>query len=745
MIEWNEIYANPRVRYAAKVTGCGAAACLLATVQLNGMSVPLNTALAAAVSPACGAAVLAGSALSYALTGLLQKQPALLCAVAVTAVLRWILGTQSSPRTAAMLAAGSTMLSAVIFALAGLINGSGWIPWICGSVLAGTLGWCIRQVLARCAGGLPVRLHEADRLPFSACYVFCIAALCSVRLLSVGFGEILAAFVTLTAAKRYRSGGGILCGTLSALALMLADTGTAGYAAMLPVAGYAAGIAAGHASGFVYLIFQAICAVGLILSQQSIGISGAWVGGMIGGLIFLFLPAQQLADAVLQWSDSEADLAALTAARMEFLSHSIAGVRGAAEQIAGMMQKNTETVDPADKVCESVCSKCRSRALCWESGDDETRRCFRKLSQAAPAAKLTAPFHCVQPDQVAAEFARTKRQNLSARALTARLRESQKLLFSQMQITEELLQRAGQHPKKTYHRELTRYVSDMLDRFQVPVRAAAVSTGENQRMLIELYADQNAELDPELIAEYLSDALQKPLAYSGSETAGDERRILLQSAGGFSVTTAAAQCAVHEDEPCGDCWDTFTDSDGAFYLAVSDGMGSGKHAALDAKIVLSDFRQLVQSGMDCKEAARMINALMMTKSGDERFATLDVAKICTDTASVTLYKYGAGPTFIRHGGRVTLYQAVSNPIGILPDAEPYTTDMKLERGDMLVLLTDGLDDKLFPYIRQTMQQGGDLQAMTHAVCAKVQRSAKGAPPDDVTVLAAAISAAVIDD
>ena len=141
----------------------------------------------------------------------------------------------------------------------------------------------------------------------------------------------------------------------------------------------------------------------------------------------------------------------------------------------------------------------------------------------------------------------------------------------------------------------------------------------------------------------------------------------------------------------------------------------------------------------------MINALMMTKSGDERFATLDVAKICTDTASVTLYKYGAGPTFIRHGGRVTLYQAVSNPIGILPDAEPYTTDMKLERGDMLVLLTDGLDDKLFPYIRQTMQQGGDLQAMTHAVCAKVQRSAKGAPPDDVTVLAATISAAVIDD
>ncbi len=744
MIEWNELRTEPRVRYAAKVTGCGVAACLLATVQLNGMSVPLNTALAAAVSPACGAAVLAGSAASYALTGLLQKQPALLCAVAVTAVLRWILGIQPGAKTSAMLAAGSTFISAVIFALAGLINGTGWIPWICGSILAGALAWCIRQVMTRFGTGLPVRLHEADRLPFAACYVFCVAALCAVRLMRVGFGEMLAAFVTLTAAKRYRTGGGMICGTLSALALMLADTGTAGYAAMLPAAGFAAGCLAGHSAGMLYLVFQAIGAAGLILSRQSAEISGAWVGGLIGGLGFLILPAAQLADRLLQWSDSGADLAALTEARMQFLSQSIAGVRGDAERIAGLMNAGETAADPAARVCETVCSRCRSRALCWESGDDEAARCFRRLAEEAPSAKLKAPFNCVQPDRVTAEFTKTKRQELTARTLTARLRESQKLLFSQMQITEALLSRAVQPPQKTYHRELTRFVSDALERCGIPVRAAAVSTGGNARMLIELYADRDAELDPELIADCLSEALQKPLSFCCAESAGDEQRLLLRTAGGYCVTTAAAQCAVHEDEPCGDCFDTFTDGDGDFYLAVSDGMGSGRRAALDAKIVLSDFRQLVQSGMECKEAARMINALMMTRSGEERFATLDVAKICTETATVTLYKYGAGPTFIRHAGRITLFQAATDPIGILPDAEPFTTVMQLERGDMLCLLTDGLDEALFPYIRQAMTKGGDLQTMAHAVCAKATRSAKGDPKDDVTVLAAAVSAAVSD-
>ena len=115
-----------------------------------------------------------------------------------------------------------------------------------------------------------------------------------------------------------------------------------------------------------------------------------------------------------------------------------------------------------------------------------------------------------------------------------------------------------------------------------------------------------------------------------------------------------------------------------------------------------------------------------------------------ETATVTLYKYGAGPTFIRHAGRITLFQAATGPIGILPETEPFTTVMQLERGDMLCLLTDGLDEMLFPYIRQAMQKGGDLQELAHAVCAKAQRSAKGEPRDDMTVLAAAVSAAVVD-
>lgn len=745
MIEWKQLRERPRLLHVMGLAGCALTACLLAAARFNGLQLPLNAAFAAALSPAGGIAVLAGSLATYALTGTLTRQPVLLCAIALTTIIRWILGVRQNPRTAAMLAAGSTFLAAIIFGMAGMVTGRDWLLWIFGSALAGGVAGCIRRVLARFENGLPVLLPEGDMPAFAVCYVLALAAICSLRVMTVGFGEMLAAFVILTAAKRYRMTGGVVCGTLSACALLLADANTAGYAAILPTAGFLIGYLAAKSAGVSYLAFQACGVVSLMLSQWNTAVSNAWVGGMIGGLIFLFVPAVQIADAVLQWSDSEADLAALTEARMDFLSHSIAGVRGSAERIANMMAKGESPADPAETVCKAICDQCRSHALCWESGDDETKECFQKLSKAGLKEDLRAPFGCVKPDLVTEEFSRMKRQNAVTKNLAARLRESQTLLFSQMRITEELLRRAGQQTRKTYHRELTRFVTDVLEKYDIPFHAAAVSTAENQRMLIEIYAPADAEVDTELVTECLHDALQKPLQCCGTERAGDEQRLILQTAGGYSVTTAAAQCAVHEDEPCGDCWDTFSDSDGAFYLAVSDGMGSGRHAAVDARIVLSNFRQLVQSGMDCKTAARIINAIMLTKSGEERFATLDVAKICTDTAAVTLYKYGAGPTFIKHGNRITLCQAATNPIGILPLAEPYTTVLKLERGDMLFLLTDGLDDSLYPYIRQRLQQGGDLQTLAHTVCAKAQRDAKGAPRDDVTVLAASISGTVIDE
>ena len=301
MIEWNALREDPRIMTAAKLAGCALGACMLSLAEFGGMPVPVNSALAAALSPAGGIAVLCGSALTFALTGMLHTQPAQLCALALVTIIRWLFCIGDSPRKAALLAAGSSLLSSVIFALAGLTSTGEWILWLIGSTLAGGLAFCIRQVFTRFESGFPVRLHEGDALCFSVGYVVAVSALCALTLLRISFGELLAGFVILTAARRYRMTGGVLCGTLSALAMVLADGSTAGYAAVLPAAGFAAGYLAGHSGFLSYLVFQAFGTLSIMLSGWSTAAANSFVGGLIGGLAFLFLPAVPLADAVMQW------------------------------------------------------------------------------------------------------------------------------------------------------------------------------------------------------------------------------------------------------------------------------------------------------------------------------------------------------------------------------------------------------------------------------------------------------------
>ncbi|MBQ4345828.1 MAG: SpoIIE family protein phosphatase [Oscillospiraceae bacterium] len=737
MLTLTNVQERPQIMRCLTLTGCAVAACLLAAAQFNGMTLPLCSGLAAALPPFYAPAVLAGGLLAYFLSGTVTQNLWLIAALVITVLLRWMLGDRGKASLAALLAGAGNGIIAGIFALAGLLAGH---PLLLPIQILGAAGfaYCVWIFRRRLEEGLPMRLCVGEAPAVSVCYVVALAALCAARIGLISIGEMLASLLLLAIAKRYGAMGGLLCGTLHACALLLIDTDYAGMAAVLPLAGLAAGYCNHRRSGTMYCLYSIICGLGAVLTVSTGNAALLWVNHLIGGLLFLFLPVEEYPDRILSFAQETPAIAAITGARMEFMSQSIAGVRGSAERIANMLSAKDTPTRAAERVCETVCGKCRSRSTCWESAYADTNACFRKMEQAGVTEVLSSPDGCLKPERVTEEFLRVKRQNAAARAMALRLRESQNMLFDQMRVTEELLHRTGDRMQQVYNSETTRTVTDALERFGVPLRAAAVWGADRRSMTIELYIPQSFAPDADAIAECLTDVLHRPLTVTGPDTAGDHHRLMLHTRPRYHVVTTAAQCAVHEDEPCGDGWDSFSDGDGNRYLVLSDGMGTGSHAAVDARIVLNNFRRLVQSGMDCVAAAQMVNAIMLTKSGEERFATLDIAKICGDTAAVTLYKYGAGPTFIRHGDRVTLCQAATVPIGILPKAEPYTTVLRLQDGDMLFLLSDGLDEDLYPFIRKQLAQGGDLQLLAHTICAKAQRDAMGAPKDDVTVAAAMI-------
>ena len=70
-------------------------------------------------------------------------------------------------------------------------------------------------------------------------------------------------------------------------------------------------------------------------------------------------------------------------------------------------------------------------------------------------------------------------------------------------------------------------------------------------------------------------------------------------------------------------------------------MGTGKNAAIESRMTTELFRKFISGGICGTAAIRMMNGLLLTKSPQETFATLDVARFDLDAGEMTMMKSGA--------------------------------------------------------------------------------------------------------
>lgn len=130
--------------------------------------------------------------------------------------------------------------------------------------------------------------------------------------------------------------------------------------------------------------------------------------------------------------------------------------------------------------------------------------------------------------------------------------------------------------------------------------------------------------------------------------------------------------------------------DGKLAVALSDGMGSGSEAALQSGATISILKRLMESGFDRESAVRTVNSVLLVRSIEETFATIDLAVFDLYTAELELIKVGAAPTYIKRGREVVRIDSACLPIGILSSIEIESTTRNLKEGDLVVMVTDGL-------------------------------------------------------
>jgi serine phosphatase RsbU (regulator of sigma subunit) len=150
-------------------------------------------------------------------------------------------------------------------------------------------------------------------------------------------------------------------------------------------------------------------------------------------------------------------------------------------------------------------------------------------------------------------------------------------------------------------------------------------------------------------------------------------------------------------EPAADVGgDTFDYSLGrdSLHLSMTDAMGHGIASALTATLCVGSLRNTRRQGASLLEQVAAANTALadhFTNVDDEGFATGLLGRIDLRTGVLTFVNAGHVPPFIARGGgieRVVLPRGV--PLGLFPDAEYDSTELALEPGDRLVIVTDGM-------------------------------------------------------
>lgn len=138
---------------------------------------------------------------------------------------------------------------------------------------------------------------------------------------------------------------------------------------------------------------------------------------------------------------------------------------------------------------------------------------------------------------------------------------------------------------------------------------------------------------------------------------------------------------------CGDAIVSF-EAEGKYYMLISDGMGSGREAALTSGVCAAILQRLIGAGAGLETSLKMLNNII--RAGErECSATVDIAEIDLLTGKARFIKSGAAPSFVLRGGSIFRLQSKTVPIGILRALDAEMIRFDILPGDRVVMLSDG--------------------------------------------------------
>ena len=162
----------------------------------------------------------------------------------------------------------------------------------------------------------------------------------------------------------------------------------------------------------------------------------------------------------------------------------------------------------------------------------------------------------------------------------------------------------------------------------------------------------------------------------------------------FCVLSGQATAVKDGEEISGDNILVSESVDGHVYFMLADGVGSGRQANIQSEMVLEFVEKFLASGYTKETAIQVLNGLILQDGEEAAMSTLDVCDMNLYKGICEFSKIGAAASFHKRDYLVEKIWMENLPLGAFGTIDLDVVRRRLEEGDYIIMLTDGILDGL---------------------------------------------------
>ncbi|MBQ4313685.1 MAG: SpoIIE family protein phosphatase [Clostridia bacterium] len=737
-----------------------AAGILMARCEIFGTLSPFGTILAASVPRGYVISSVIGVVIGVLLPG--SSADALRCIATAIAVagIRWALAELHSVAANRAFAPCAAFAATVLTGLAVSTSAGSIFEYrimlylLEGAVAAaGTLFACGAVQFVQSRRNIS-RAGRWDMCCIVSSAVVATIPLCAIRI--AGFSPVTVAVMicTLIAAREFRTSGGAIGGISLGIAVSLSGGSME-----------QAGICA--AAGLIASLFSPI---GSILSATAFSVT-CTLGTLGSGNIDVFFLIETLAASSIyplikrEWlskvlarptreDKKRRPLVPITdiSERLTTAAHGLSGVSETVCEVASKLDR-LERQEPEmvyRRAAEKICKDCAIASHCWEAVRDETSASFAALTdilrREGSLSRANTPDglrdRCARWGEMSDEINRLYADFAARESARRRIAQVRSVIAGQLGGVSEMLCELAEETRACDSVEPSVCAAAAQALGEAGYIAGTIrcvrSVQGQMTVTASVREGEDGVCEPEEVAQILGEALgmefREPERFRGDDS-GEYLLELVQQPP-LSVEFGVAQHMCSGQSLCGDAYDTLLDGSGGAVMLISDGMGSGGRAAVDAAMTCGLLRRLLRAGFGTHGAMRVVNSSLLIKSDDESLATVDCVRINLFSGETTFCKAGAVQSYIRRGGKVELVEIPSLPLGIMREPDCDTVTHQLGEGDMVIMLSDGVLTDDSHWLENVIEGfgGSDPRELARMIISGAVRQRAQGEDDDITAL-----------